>query len=647
MRKLLLLSLLASLFVPTLRAQSFDLSKDRLPIVSLDGLWRFHQGDTPAWASPDFHDSSWPLIQSDEGWTQQGYPGLSGYAWYRFKLQVPDGSRPLSLLLAGILTSYRVYADGTLIGSFGDWPPHALAFRPNAEMYDLPRSNQRGPSTIQIAIRVWQAPLWADYAPGGSFRAGNIAGDSVLIHHRLSLINQAESVRFANLYAYSVLAALFGLLALGLFLLNRADREYLWFALVLLASAADSAAQIAGVPLLPVQTFDLIDGCMTALFSIAALLFFCRVLRARRAFWWRFALCAAALSAMTVFLYWSGLTTVPVSGAATILCLLPSQLWILIVLMRAAIRKKTDARLLLFPALLMFGYSIANNFTGITFQFGWQRTLGFYLNPFLLQHPFPLDLLDIVNTTFVFFMMAFLIRRFSLARREEQRLAGEFEAARTVQSLLIPSSPPATPGFQVENVYLPAAEVGGDFFQILPGADGSLLIVVGDVSGKGLKAAMTVSTIVGALRDCELRQPAQALAHLNRVLTGEVSGFVTCCATLIARDGAMTVANAGHLAPYRNGEEIPLDSGLPLGVTSDAAYADCRVQLAPNDRLTYLSDGVVEAQSGTGELFGFERTRAISNQSADKIAHAAQAFGQQDDITVLTLQFAPAEVARA
>jgi serine phosphatase RsbU (regulator of sigma subunit) len=239
-------------------------------------------------------------------------------------------------------------------------------------------------------------------------------------------------------------------------------------------------------------------------------------------------------------------------------------------------------------------------------------------------------------------MMAFLIRRFSLARREEQRLAGEFEAARTVQSLLIPAASPATPGFKVESVYLPAAEVGGDFFQVLPGTDGSLLAIVGDVSGKGLKAAMTVSSIVGALRDNKVRQPTQVLAHLNRVLCGQVSGFVTCCATLIAKDGAMTVANAGHLPPYWNGEELSLPAALPLGLVAEAQYETTALHLMPGDLLTLLSDGVVEAQSPTGELFGFDRTAAISTQPAEAIAHAAQQFGQEDDITVLTLRYAPA-----
>ena len=171
----------------------------------------------------------------------------------------------------------------------------------------------------------------------------------------------------------------------------------------------------------------------------------------------------------------------------------------------------------------------------------------------------------------------------------------------------------------------------------MPGNDGSLLIVVGDVSGKGLKAAMTVSAIVGALRGCALRAPAEVLAHLNRILHGQISGFVTCAAVSIAADGAMTLANAGHLSPYRNSQEMMIHSGLPLGIVADGRYEEVRTALAPGDRLTFISDGVVEATNASRELYGFERTRAISNQSAAAIAETAQRWGQEDDITVLSV----------
>src|SRR6185437_2363903 len=136
--------------------------------------------------------------------------------------------------------------------------------------------------------------------------------------------------------------------------------------------------------------YDLIVSLMIGLFSVAALLFFRRVLRARRGFWWWLAIGTAPLVSVTIFSYWYGLTSVPVSNAFGILCLLPSQLWIVVVLVRGAVRKDPDSRLLLFPAFLMFGYNIANDLTGTAYQLGWQR-FGLQVNPILLDHPFPLS----------------------------------------------------------------------------------------------------------------------------------------------------------------------------------------------------------------------------------------------------------------
>jgi serine phosphatase RsbU (regulator of sigma subunit) len=233
---------------------------------------------------------------------------------------------------------------------------------------------------------------------------------------------------------------------------------------------------------------------------------------------------------------------------------------------------------------------------------------------------------------------------------ERAQLAGEMDAAREVQERLVPASLPTLAGLHIESVYLPAQEVGGDFYQVFEQADGSALIVVGDVSGKGLKAAMTGALAIGALRTlaAENYSPGTLLARLNRqILSTQESGFITCLCLRISAQGAVTLANAGHLSPYLHGREIEIGSGLPLGLSEDAVYVETALQLAPGDSLMLLSDGVIEAHDSSGELFGFERTAAISNQSAHSIAQAAQAFGQEDDITVLTLQYAPAEVLHA
>jgi serine phosphatase RsbU (regulator of sigma subunit) len=197
----------------------------------------------------------------------------------------------------------------------------------------------------------------------------------------------------------------------------------------------------------------------------------------------------------------------------------------------------------------------------------------------------------------------------------------------------------------LDAVYLPAQEVGGDFYQVMEQGDGAALILVGDVSGKGLKAAMTGVLTIGAARVLagDALGPASLLTRLNQEMTrSSKEGFVTCLCARVDRDGTLTLANAGHLAPYRNGEEMSVESGLPLGIAAGAEYTETTLRLAQGDSLTFLSDGVVEAQNAAGELFGFARTEALATKRAEEIAHAAQVFAQADDITVLTLAFVPA-----
>jgi hypothetical protein len=223
------------------------------------------------------------------------------------------------------------------------------------------------------------------------------------------------------------------------------------------------------------------------------------------------------------------------------------------------------------------------------------------------------------------------------------RAETELEAARAVQQVLIPDEIPSLPAFKIESVYKPAGQVGGDFFQILPTAHGGVLIVVGDVSGKGMPAAMTVSLLVGTFRTLAhyTSNPGEILAAMNRrMLARSKDGFTTCLVLRADPDGALTVANAGHLPPYCNGEELAIDGGLPLGIHAESTYQEVRLQLRPGAQITLLTDGVVEARSNTGELFGFARTQNLSSKSAEQIAEAACAFGQDDDITVVTLALA-------
>jgi hypothetical protein len=227
------------------------------------------------------------------------------------------------------------------------------------------------------------------------------------------------------------------------------------------------------------------------------------------------------------------------------------------------------------------------------------------------------------------------------AARARAAFAAELHAASTVQQLLLQSASCSTPGFHVNSVYLPASEVGGDFFLVSSAPDGSLTAIVGDVSGKGLTAAMRVAMILGALRRETSHDPGEILSGLNNVLIAQGQlGFTTACCVQIAPSGEYGLANAGHIAPYLAGREITTPPALPLGLVPDQTYELVQGHLARGEQLVLLSDGVPEARSQSGELYGFERLPSLTKNSAQEIAEAAKQFGQEDDITVLTLALA-------
>jgi serine phosphatase RsbU (regulator of sigma subunit) len=240
--------------------------------------------------------------------------------------------------------------------------------------------------------------------------------------------------------------------------------------------------------------------------------------------------------------------------------------------------------------------------------------------------------------------------RISLA---QAALESEIEAAAEVQQVILPEQRVVLPGIAIESEYRPAREVGGDFFQILPNAaDGSLLIVAGDVAGKGLKAGMLVALLVGAIRTAVEKDsdPAAILAALNRRLLGRGDAHATCLAMGVTADGAVTLANAGHLPPYWNNALIEIGGSLPLGLIENLDCSLLKFQLSPGDRLLMLSDGIAEATDEQGNLYGFDRVLDLvrTQPSARKIADVAQAFGQDDDISVISVARVPvAELALA
>jgi serine phosphatase RsbU (regulator of sigma subunit) len=231
-------------------------------------------------------------------------------------------------------------------------------------------------------------------------------------------------------------------------------------------------------------------------------------------------------------------------------------------------------------------------------------------------------------------------RRHGRSQLEKAMLEGEMAAAREVQRVMVPEDLPKINGYAIECVYRPAAEVGGDFFQVIPLKSGHTLVVIGDVSGKGLRAAMIVSMIVGTLRTVSgfIEEPAEILAELNRRLFGRIhEGFATCLAVRLEDQGRLTLANAGHLPPYLNGREVDFSGSLPLGLAENAVYEQTVLGMAVGDGVVLLTDGIAEAQNEQRALLGFARVETMIREgsTAKNVASVAQQHGQNDDMTVL------------
>ena len=623
---------------------SFSFTTDHEPVISLDGLWRFHPGDDARWASPAFDDSAWPLLRSDEPWTTQGYNNLSGFAWYRFGVQAPSPAIPLALLLPSILTDYEVFENGKRIGGFGQMPPHG-SLRFNQRLL-YPLAPAEAGATLQFAIRVWHHPIFATYIGGGPRYAGAYLGQDTLMDHQFGLLKKERLTQVASFFAVGILNAVISVTVFGLYFYRRSEREYLWFAILLLTSALEAALAISDFLLnFPLGLRDFVSEVLGALGLAASLFFFSRVLEVRQSLVWRAVLLLVLLDPLNVGLYLFRLTSPATSTSLRMLFGLPIEIYIVVMLCVRAIAGNRNARLLFVPTVLLYGTSILGGALLLSFQLHWNvRAVASISQWNVLETPFPVQLQVFVQLIFVVALLAFLIRRFARSRAQEERFTADLEAARTLQQVLIPETLPSIPNLEISTAYHPAQEVGGDFYQILtlpgsgPNVEADTLIILGDVAGKGLAAAMTVSLLVGALRSLveTTGSPAKILAGLNRRLLGRGSGFTTCLAMRLSPSGMLTLANAGHLAPYCNGQELPSEPALPLGLDQNAEFAEQMVQLVHGDRLTLLTDGVAEATCNR-ELFGFERTARISALPADQIAAAALSFGQEDDITVISI----------
>ncbi len=253
---------------------------------------------------------------------------------------------------------------------------------------------------------------------------------------------------------------------------------------------------------------------------------------------------------------------------------------------------------------------------------------------------------DLIFACLPLSVLIIFLLRFTQQQRENVRLVDDMKQAAEVQQVLIPEELPHLPNLTIETEYRPAREVGGDFFQIIPLTTGNgVLIVAGDVTGKGLQAGMLVALLVGAIRTAAdtSSDPLHILQTLNLRLLGRGHAQATALALLITPDGHATLANADHIPPYLNGQPLAMEGSLPLGMIDAPDFTVMHFQLDPDDKLDLISDGSLEPTHPAGQLFGFDRVQhhLQNNLSTSALADAAQRFGQQDDISLISLTRSP------
>jgi len=253
--------------------------------------------------------------------------------------------------------------------------------------------------------------------------------------------------------------------------------------------------------------------------------------------------------------------------------------------------------------------------------------------------------------------VAQMVREHQVAARERERIEQELRVARLIQQTLLPKDLPALAGWKLARYYQPAREVGGDFYDFISFDDGRLGLVIGDVTDKGVPAALVMATTRSVLRTVAQRllSPSKVLERVNNILCAEIPPkmFVTCLyAILDPASGQLLYANAGHDLPYQrhsSGVSELRATGMPLGLMPEMSYDEKQVMLAPGDFVLFYSDGLVEAHNPRYDMFGFPRLKRLVEECDRDIAlidflldelstFTGPGWEQEDDVTLVALQ---------
>ncbi len=631
--------------------------------VELGGLWKFHAGDNPAWAQPNFDDSGWgamdltpPPGSADAtlgisgyipGWTARGYPHYAGFAWYRLKVNVQGLNRRLALKMPSeVDDAYQIFVNGQLIGSFGRFKGHHVTAYSTLPMdFPLPKDCSSGP--ITIAIRMWMDTATPFNSPdAGGLHEPPVLGYASVIDALTRLDYDATDHFIVSGLVETMILFMALLMTLALFWLDRTEKAYLWLALVCLAALLTNAIVISGqftawigetaaVILTQVLLSPLQNGLWVLFWGYWFRLR--RIGLLHRIVWPLVALMMVGIAMLRPPLYGPHIPVqmVGLINPLVLLAKLGIGLIFLVVVYRGLRQQRTEGWSAALAALLII---IAN--------YRYEMRLLHIPIAFPVGGGFVVQIGTTATVVSLLIITVMLLVRFFHSQRLKEQWKIEIAQAQQVQRILIPDELPRVPGLTIHSEYRPAREVGGDFFQVLPvQPPGSALIMLGDVTGKGMQAGMLVAVIVGAMRAAAQHSsdPVEILHEINVQLCERRHSSATCLILHIDPQGKVTIASAGQLPPYLNDKELEIPGALPLGTIPDADHSVTTLTLQPGDTLTLMSDGIVEAQDPGGALFGFSRIDALlrDRATADQIATAAQEFGQEDDILVLTVRRDP------
>ena len=518
--------------------------------------WREHDGDNPAWAQPNFDDSGWKTVELDD----LGAATL-GTRWYRLQVQLAPNHPHLHVLIAGGEGTYEMYVNGQQVQGTEMRPLFGVT-RPTERVYSVRDED----TELTIALRTSANPTYTGwYLP--LFLTATLGSPGSIDNERRAMESQRLYAALPSI-AINLLVMLAGIAAFALYRSQRKHAEYLWLGLYLFLLGLSNLLLYCSISgMISLAWNNLLADPLIYVFTIMQIQFTFsfagqRVTRVWRMYEW--ALLTPIILAVLVTAGWFSSSRYVLVEAVAIL---PAALLLPVLLFVWYRRGNREAGWLIVPSLLpaattavvrrWIGFDLsgvgAGGFSGESDSGGAGSAAD------LRPGGFAVCAGDWGGDVFPVYA------------GEPRAGAGSGGAACGAGDSAAAGGPERLPeieGYEVEAAYFPAEEVGGDFYQVLDTMGGAKLVVVGDVSGKGLKAAMTGRWRWGRCGRWRRRAlgPGALLMRLNRQLV-ETSdeGFVTCVCARVTAKGDVTLANAGHLPPYRNGEEIAAGAGFAAG----------------------------------------------------------------------------------